>query len=290
MEAFAHVMIAGTTMGAIYALIAIGLNIQWGVSRILNIAYGEFLMFAGFGTFFGYTLFGINPLLSLVIFSPAFLGIGILTHRTMFERLLKTSESVIVFEVSAVLATYAVMSIASNSASILFGAELRSLHFLTQPIELLGSVYPTNRFVAFAVAIGMCILVFFLLNRTRIGKAIRATATDLDAARLMGIHVYNMLAISFGLGAMLAGAAGTLVSIMYPVSPFIGLNYLAIAMIVVVLGGMGNPLGSLVGGFVLGIVGAIVRFFEPGLSLAAFYIIFAAVLLVKPTGILSRKS
>jgi len=287
---FLNILFAGVLMGGIYALISIGLNIQWGVTRVLNMAYGEFIMLAGFGTYFGYTVFGINPLVSLVIFGPAMLGIGTLLYKFLFQRLFKSSESVEMFEISALLAAYGIMYIISNVAKVMWGAELKAYSYLSQPIKVFGTLLATNRLVALAFAIGFSVGIYILLNRTRLGKAIRATTLDFDAARLMGINVHQVLGISFGIGTMLAGTAGTLLSVMFPVSPFMGLKYLIIAFIVIIMGGMGNILGSLAGGLILGIVGSVVQYYDSGLSMVAFYAIFAIILLAKPTGIFGKKS
>ena len=124
--------------------------------------------------------------------------------------------------------------------------------------------------------------------RTRLGKAIRAASQDLTTAQLMGVNTHMVLGICFGLGAMLAGMAGTLISMMYPIEPTMGLPYTIIAIIVIVLGGLGSILGSLIGGIILGLIGSIVGYIQPGLSLVAFYVIFMLILLVRPTGILGK--
>jgi len=285
---FLDVTIAGFTMGGLYALIAVGLNLQWGVTRVLNIAHGEFLMLGAFSAYFLYSLFGISPLLSLVICAPAFLMIGFLLHKTLFRHLLRTAKSTAGYEVASLLAAYGLMFIISNSASLAFGARVRAYSYLAESVSIFGATFAANRLVALGFSIGICIMLYLFLARTRLGKAIRASAQDMDTAQLMGVNIYRVLAISFGIGAMLAAMGGSLVSMMFPVSPFMGLNYLIIAFVVVVLGGMGNMLGSLIGGLILGLVGSIMTSVYPGLSMVAFYVIFIVILLVKPTGILGK--
>jgi len=286
---FIDVVVAGLIMGGIYALIAIGLNIQWGVTRVLNVSHSEFIMLGAFGTYLLYTNFGINPLVGLVIVSPILFVVGMLLHRVLFRRMLKTTESIETFEVNSLLVAYGLMFIISNSATLTWGARPRAYSYLADTLSLAGSLFAANRVVALIFALALCAGVYVLLGRTRLGKGIRATAIDIDTAQLMGVDVYRVLALAFGLGAMLAGIAGALLSMMFPVSTFMGLPYLVIALIVVVLGGMGNILGSLVGGLILGLVGAIVQHFDPGLSMVAFYIIFIGILLVKPTGIFGKR-
>lgn len=284
------ILIAGLIMGGIYALVAIGLNLQWGVTRVLNMSHGEFIMLGAFSAYFLYNFLGISPLLSLILCSPIFLVIGLLFHRVLFLRLLKRSESVAAYEISSLLAGYSFMFILSNAAALSWGSTPRAYSFLTDSVNLFGAVFAENRLVALALATFICVICYLFLARTRLGKAIRATALDINTAQLMGIDVYWVLGICFGLGAMLAGLAGILVSMMYPLTPFMGLPYLVITFIVVVLGGMGNMLGSLVAGFILGFVGSVITSIEPGLGMVGFYVIFVLILLIKPTGIFGKQS
>lgn len=288
LRTFLDVTIAGLTMGGLYALIALGLSLQWGVTRVLNIAHGEFLMLGAFSAYFLYSLLGISPLLSLVICAPIFLWIGFLLHKVLFRRLLRTTGSMAAYGVASLLAAYGLMFILQNAASLSVGPRLRAYSYLAQSITLFGATFAVNRLVALGVSVGICIIIYLFLARTRLGKAIRAAAEDMNTAQLMGINIYWVLGISFGLGTMLAAMGGSLISMMYSVASFMGLPYLIIAFIVVVLGGMGNILGSLIGGIILGLVGSITTSFYPGLGMVAFYIIFVIILLVRPTGIFGK--
>lgn len=283
-----NIIVDALMMGGIYALIAIGLNIQWGVTRVLNMSHGEFIMLGAFSAYFLYTLFGISPLISLVICMPFLLILGVALHRVLFRHLLLLTKSLAEYEINSLLASYGLMFIMSSAAALAWGASIKGYSYLIHPITLGEAVFAANRMVSLGLALVICLLCYLFLQRTRMGKAIRATAQDLDTAQLMGINIYQVLGISFGLGAALAGSAGTLLSMMFPVSPYMGLPYLVIAFIVVVLGGMGSILGSLVGGFILGLVGSIVTYFQPDLTMVAFYAVFALILLVKPTGILGK--
>ena len=286
---FLDVLLAGIIMGGIYAIVAIGLNIQWGVARVLNVSHSEFIMLGAFGALFMYTMFGISPLVSLAIFSPAMFGVGILLHRFLFRRLMKTSESMLQYEVNSLLIAYGLMYVVQNSATLAWGARQQAYSYLSNTIDIAGALFAENRLVALAFSLGISAAIFILLNRTRFGKALRATSIDSDTAQLMGIDVFRVLAFSFGIGTMLAGIAGCLISMMFPVSTFMGTPYLVIALIVVVLGGMGNIMGSLAGGLILGIVGSVVQFINPGLQMVAFYVIFIVMLLVRPYGIFGKK-
>jgi branched-chain amino acid transport system permease protein len=280
--------IGGLLLGAIYALIAMGLSLQYGVARVLNIAHGEFIMIGAFATYTLYTVFGINPLLTLVIVGPIIFIIGFLLHRTIFHRLSVVSPNPGAYEASSLLATFGLLFIVQNLALIGWGATPRAYTYLNFGVNLGGAVFTANRLVilGFAVAIGLGF--YFFLVRTRMGKAIRAAAQDPETAGLMGVNINWVLALCFGLGAVLAALAGTLLSMRIPLTPTIGLNYTVIAIIIIVLGGLGSIPGSFIGGFILGIIGTVVTYYEPSLSLAAYYFIFMILLLVRPKGIFGK--
>jgi branched-chain amino acid transport system permease protein len=285
---FLDVFIAGLILGGIYALISMGLSLQYGVARVLNIAHGEFIMLGAMITWTFYTVLHINPLLSVVISGPCIFGVGFLLHWTLFRFMRIKSFSAAVFESNSILATFGLMFIITNVAKQAWGSQIRSYAYLNFPVEFGGTTFGANRLLTLGIAVAIGIAFYIFLARTRIGKAIRAAAQDAVTARLMGININVVLALCFGLGALLAGIAGILASMIGPVSGGMGLNYAVIAIIVVVLGGLGSIPGSFIGGFVLGIVGSIVTQFEPLLALAAYYGIFMVLLIVKPTGILGK--
>jgi branched-chain amino acid transport system permease protein len=282
------VAIGGLLLGGIYALIAMGLSLQYGVARVLNIAHGEFIMLGAFSTWTLYSIVGINPLLTLVIIGPIIFIIGFLLHQTMFRSLLKSSASPAAFEASSLIATFGILFIIQNIALIAWGADIRGYSYLTNPVNLGGAIFPANRLVTLGFAIGLGLAFYLFLVRSRTGKAIRAAAQDPTTAGLMGVNINWVLALCFGLGALMAGLAGTLLSMRVTIMPTMGMQYTIIAIIVVVLGGMGSIPGSFIGGFIIGIIGTIVNFLEPSLSLAAYYFIFILLLLVRPKGIFGK--
>jgi len=282
------VVIGGLLMGGIYALLAMGLSLQYGVARVANFSHGEFIMLGGLITWTLYTAFDINPLLCLAVCGPVTFILGYIIHRTLFKRLLTTSASPGIFESSSMLASFALLFIIQNIASVAWGPDIRGSSYLRVPVDLAGAVFGANRLVTlgFAIVIGLAFYLF--VTRTRMGKAIRAAAQDPATAGLMGVNIDLVLALCFGLGAAMAGMAGMLISMCYPVHVVMGQEYTIIAMIVVVLGGLGSIPGSFIGGFMLGIIGSVVTSIDPGLSLVAYYLIFILLLLVKPKGIMGK--
>ncbi len=275
-------------MGGIYALIAVGLSLQYGVGRVLNVSHGEFIMLGAFITYSLYVIFGISPLVSLVICGPFLFLIGFIIHRTLFQSLRNKSESMDIFEGNSLLASFGLLFIIQNVALLIWKANVRGYSYLTSSVNILGAVFPANRLLALLFALVISLGFYVFLTRTRMGKAIRAAAEDSATAGLMGVNVHRMLALCFGLGALMAGFAGPLISMTYQIQPTMGLGYTIIAMIVVVLGGLGSITGSLIGGFILGLIGSIVTYFDPSLSLVAYYVIFVLLLLVRPTGIMGK--
>ena len=226
------IAIGGLLMGGIYALIAMGLSLQYGVARVLNIAHGEFIMLGAFATFTLYTVFGINPLLTLVIIGPIIFIIGFLLHWTLFTRLRIKAPNADAYEASSLLATFGLLYIIQNLALLAWGANLRAYNYLNFGVNLGGAIFAANRLVTLGFAIGIGLGFYIFLARSRIGKAIRAAAQDPTTARLMGVNINLVLAICFALGAVMAGLAGTLLSLRIPITPTMGMNYTIIAIII----------------------------------------------------------
>jgi branched-chain amino acid transport system permease protein len=282
------IVISGLLMGGIYAVTAVGLSLQYGVARVLNVGHGEFIMLGAFITWSLYTFVGINPLVSLVISGPVILVVGILLYRTLFTRLRMISPTPGAYEGNSMLACFGLLFIIQNMAILIWGADIKGYSYLAFPLNFWGAKFAANRLITLVFALVICLVFYLFLSRSRMGKAIRAAAQDPEIAGLMGVKINQVLALCFGFGALMAGLGGALISMSYKIEPTMGLEYTMIALIVIVLGGLGSIPGSLVGGLILGLVGSIVTHIEPGLALVAYYVIFMVLLLVRPTGILGR--
>ena len=178
--------------------------------------------------------------------------------------------------------------IIQNVANLLWGTQTKAYTFMAYPVSIFGALFAANRLVTLAFAVAFGIIFYLFLVRTRLGKAIRAAAQDPSTASLMGVNINQVLALCFGFGALMAGLGGLLVSMSYPMQTTMGLEYTIITIIVVAVGGMGSIPGSFIGGFLLGLIGSIVTKIEPGLSLAAYYLLFMLLLWIKPTGIMGK--
>jgi branched-chain amino acid transport system permease protein len=291
-EALPGVLINGCLVGGVLALIALALNIQYGVGRVFNIAHGEFIMLGAFITTTLFTLTGsvkIDPLVSLAISGPFLFIIGFILYRTLFTSLRNRAPSPAAFEGSSLLAAFGLIFVIQNIAILIWSGRTRVYlwpHDFAIPFA--GTVFRASQVVAFALAIAIGVAFYVFVNRSRLGKAIRAAAQDPATAGLMGININMVLALCFGFGALLAGLAGSLISMYSSISEVMGLGYAIGAIIVMVLGGLGSIPGSFIGGFIIGIIGSVVTYYEPALVIPAYYTLFLILLLVRPQGLLGK--
>ncbi len=281
------IIITGLLLGGIFALVSVGMSLQYGVGRVLNIANGEFIMIGAFVTFW---LFGsaihLNPIVSIVITAPLIFVMGWVLHATLFRRLLKTSPTLDIFEGKSMLASFGLLYVVQNIARIIWGSQTYQVLYLNRTVT--AAQIPLNRLVSLGVVIVIGVAFYVFLARTRMGKAIRAASQDPTTAGLMGVNINSVLAICFGLGLGMAGIAGSLLSTLYSIQTSMGLQYTVIAMIVVVLGGLGSVAGAMIGGVLLGIVSQIVTYFQPTWTLIAYYLVFIVLLLARPKGIMGK--
>lgn len=283
------VMIGGVITGGLYALIALGLNLQYGLMRILNVAHGEFLMLGAYLTYALHVSLGVNPLLTIVATGPAALGVGLLLHRTLYAPVLGERDTPQAVESRSLLLSFGILFVAQNAALLVWSADLRGYSYLSTPLRLLGAPFGANRVVAAVVALAVGVSFYAFLRRSLVGKAVRALMQDPDGARLVGVDVRSVHAFCFGVGVAMSAVAGSLISMAFELTPFIGLGYTVTALVVIILGGLGNVLGSLVGGILLGVVEtAAVYLVEYDIRPIVSYGVLSLILLLKPSGLLGR--
>jgi branched-chain amino acid transport system permease protein len=282
-------LLAGTILGGMYALIAMGLTLQYGVARILNLSYGEFLVGAAFGAYWLFTAWQVNPLVGLVLALPTAFAANWLIYRILLLPLVRRANSRDALEADSILATFGLLFVVQGVALVMFGGQYYSYSYLSIPVSILGSTVALNRLVAlvFAAAIGLAL--YLALTRTRAGTALRAVAADPVAAGLVAIDVRAAAAFAFALGGALVAAGGVLVSMFLTFNAAMGVVFTMKALIVVIMGGVGNLLGALVAGLLLGLAETVVaRLVDPGLTLAVNFALFLTVLLVRPSGLFGR--
>ncbi len=283
LEMLAQTLVQGFMVGGIYVLAAMGLTLIMGVMRVINIAHGELMMLAMYITYFLYTLFRVDPLLSVVVTMPLFFVIGGFLQRFCVERLLGS-------EMSTILFAAGLLFFVQNLAAFLWTQDFRVLRGYASPFfDFLGLRFTATRLVILIAAILVAVVMHLFLSRTRLGRAIRATAQNVDSAQLMGVNVSLVRVITFGIGVALAALAGSFLVSTFYLYPSVGTPFGLMAIIVVVLGGMGSLLGALVGGLTLGIVETITAVYvATELKDVAAFIAFIIILIVRPAGLFGR--
>jgi len=282
-------ILTGLVLGGTYALVAMGLTLQYGVARIMNLAYGDVIIAASFGAFVLFTALGINPLLGMLIVIPAGFALSWAIYAVMLQPLARRSRDRGRLEGDSILATFGLLFVIQGVALVIFGSGFMSYNFLAIPIDILGTTIAANRLLAFVLAIVFGLGLWLVLTRTRFGTVIRAVAANPASAPLVGINVDAVARFAFALGGALAAAGGVVVSMYLTFSATMGVIFTMKALIVVIMGGVGNLMGALAAGLILGLVETLVAsFIDPGLTLAATYLMFLAVLVVRPQGLFGK--
>jgi len=280
---------SGLITGGIYALVALGLNLQYGLMRIMNISHGEFLMLGAYLTWLAHTTFGINPVAFLPVVALILFATGLIVYRLCFQRIVRSSPSVDIIEARSLLIGFGLMYLVQNTAYLIWGADMRGYSFLSDPVEIAGARFAGNSLLAFGFAVAASLAMLAVLRWTLIGKAIRAMMQSPTGAQLVGIDTRVLHPVVFGAGLALAGVAGALLSMVYEITPGMGEPYTVTALIVITLGGLGSAGGCLAGGLLLGVVEALgMHFTSPSLKMLLSYGVFIAVLLARPKGLFSR--
>ncbi len=283
---YLQILANGLVLGGLYACIASGFSLVWGVLNVINILHGSFIVLGGYLAFYGYVQLGIHPFVSILIAAPLFFVLGYAMQHMLINRMIAAPVLL------TLTLTFGLDLMLSNAMLAAFTADFRKL-ILEPPLGLLSFgtvVLPVDRLVAMLLALSLTGLLYLVLSRSRIGRAIVAVRMDREAAALMGVNVKSIYAITFGLGAMMAGASGPLLAMIFPISPLTGPAYLGKAFVVCVLGGLGSVPGAMIGGLALGVVESFGSLWigpEHGTTLS--FVLLIAVLLVRPEGLLGRK-
>ncbi|WP_136656769.1 branched-chain amino acid ABC transporter permease [Nitratireductor sp. XY-223] len=284
------ILVSGLLLAGTYALMAMGLNLQYGVARIMNLANGEMLVLGALAAFWLFVTYQVSPMLTLFIVAPVSFAGNWLIYRIFLRPLVRRSKSQGQLEVDSILATFG-MSFALVGIMVSIHGEYFTYKYLSEPITLLGTTVALNRFVAFLVAVLIAGALYLWLNRTRPGVAVRAVAVDTEAAGLVGINVPRISAIAFAIGGAVTSVGGSLISTFITLDASIGVIFTMKALIIVIMGGVGDIRGAIVAAIILGLVEtAVATLIDPGLTLAAAYLIFLAVLLFRPQGIFGRRA
>jgi branched-chain amino acid transport system permease protein len=278
-------LVDGLLLGFIYGIAAMGLSLIWGVMNVINLSHGPIIALGMFGVYLAFTGIGLNPYLTLILVAAGGLLLGALIYWGAVHRVIDAPH------LSSLLATFAVNMIIIGIGTALFTTSPRNVDFTLGRLSLGPVTLPWTRVAAALASALVTALLYVFLQRTRPGKAIRAVSDNRAAAELMGIPTSWILALAFGLGTMLAAISGGLIATFFPFTILAGGSYELKSFVICVLGGLGNPLGALVGGLLLGALeGVIPAFMETSWVPVLEFLLFILILLVRPQGLFGSKS
>jgi branched-chain amino acid transport system permease protein len=280
-----QLVISGLLIGSVYALMSIGLTLIFGVLRVVNFAHGEFLMIAMYGAWAFSRLLGLNPYFAAIAVVPAMFLFGALVYRLVIGSALAKPHLVVVF------ATMGLSIFLQNVALMTMTADLRDVPPIFARSVSIGGIYIKGELLLGLVVTLLCTVILqWVIKRTFLGKAIRATVQDGEAAKLMGIAVPRIFLITFAAGSALVGLAACVMLPLFSVFPTVGLNFVLIAFVIVVLGGMGSIEGALLGGFCVGVVQSVSAYYiAPAFGQLFFFLLFLLVMIFRPNGLFGQK-
>jgi branched-chain amino acid transport system permease protein len=290
MQPLAQNLVYGILVGALYGLAAVGLSMVFGVTKFLNVAHGELLMLGGYASFWLFTLWRVDPFVSLPLAIVFLLVIGAIFYKLLFARMVKLAEGVKIQ--NTLLVGFGLSLILQNLALRFWTADTRSITTLYSGAvwTILGVRFPVVRVASMGIALVVIVALQLFLRRTYTGKALRATVENWEAATLMGIDIQRVYLLSFVMGAALAGVAGCLVSVGYSIDPTMGMSWTLKSLVVMVLGGLGSFTGTFIGGLILGLTESATGYF---LSLTyrevVGLVLFLLVLIFRPQGLFGAK-
>jgi branched-chain amino acid transport system permease protein len=275
----------GLLLGFVYGIAAMGLSLIWGVMDVINLAHGPIIALGMFGVYLTFQNLGMNPYLSLILVAVLGLLLGVLIYGGAVQRVINAPH------LSSLLATFAVNMILVGIGTAIFTTSPRNVDFSLGSLSAGPITLPWTRVAAAVASVAVTGLLYLFLYRTQPGKAIRAVSDNRAAAELMGIPTGWILALAFGLGTMLAAISGGLIATFFPFTILAGGSYELRSFVICVLGGLGNPLGALIGGLLLGALeGVIPAFMETSWVPVVEFVLFVLILLVRPQGLLGSKS
>jgi len=281
---YIQILVNGLVLGALYACIAVGFSLVWGVLNVISLLHGTFIVLGGYLTFFAWHHLGIHPLLALPPVAAVLFALGYAVQWGVINKVV--AQPVL----TTLTLTFGLDMILYNVMTVYFSATPRRVTIDTGTLEYAGVYMPVDRLYAMVLAIILTGLLYFVLRTSKVGRAIVAVRMDREAAALMGVRVNHIYAITFGIGALMAGAAGAVFAGVFPITTNMTGVFLGKAFVVCVIGGLGSVPGALVGGLVLGIIESIAgNVFGPQHAITVGFILMLFLLLVRPTGLMGIK-
>lgn len=281
---FAQTLVNGLILGGVLSLVALGFSIVWGIMQVVNLAHGAFVVVGSYITYTLYTGLGIDPFLSIPISMAILFVLGYATQRWIVNWVIRAPL------LAKFFITFGIGMLIENLILQIWKADVRSVttSYSGGSIAIGGINIPAVKLAVLILSVVMVLLFHYFLTRTRTGNSIRATGMDLDAARLTGVKVAPLYALTFGLSTMLAGAAGSLISMTTSFTPDVGARYTVYAFLVSVLGGLGNVPAVLAGGMIIAMIQVFVGFYAPALKDAVSFVLLVVLLFIRPQGLFGK--
>lgn len=282
---FLQVFVNAILLGGMYATVSVGLNLIFGVLKVINFAHGEFIMLGMYISYWLTALYGLNPYLTLPITAIVLFLVGVCVERVLIKPILNAPP------INQLLTTAALILVIQNTALILWRADYRGVS-VAMPVISLGPIFISGtRLVAFVGGITASLCLYYILMKTDLGIRIRSVAQDHEVSQILGVNVPRIQTLTFGLGALLTGVAGSLMIPIFMVSPTVGGTFGLIAWVIIVLGGLGSFTGALVGSFIVGFVEAYIGVLASlEVARVVAFAAFILILLLKPTGLLGERA
>ena len=285
-------MVNGILVGGLYACVAIGFTLVWGVSNIINVAHGLFVILGAYITYWLYSLLGLDPFLSLPISAAILFVLGYFAQKYLLNCVVGEAQETSMGAFMTLILTFGIARIMENIMVLLWSGDWRSVttSYTGLTLDIFGIAIPFIRVAVFVLALLSAWVVFLILNRTRVGMAIRSATFSLEGAQIVGVDLGRIYSITFAIGAAVAGIAGTLVSLIYSFSPFHSGPYLSWAFIIVVMGGLGSIFGAILGGVLLGVIESLAAvYIGPGYQQAVGFLLLVLLLVVRPQGLFGKQ-
>jgi branched-chain amino acid transport system permease protein len=286
-----QLLVAALVTGAIYALIALGLNLIYGTMRLLNVAHGDLVMLGAYAAFWSFSLLKISPLIALPFIGLLAAGIGAIAYLLLFQRFLRAGARSDRVESNSLLAFFGLSIAIENLTSMAFTGNSRAYQYLDFVVRIGDVSILGNRLAALIVALALCIGLLAFFRFTTIGLAVRAIIQSREAAQIVGVDVHKVYLLTFSIGFGVAGMTGALISLFSQIWPFMGFSYTVTGFVVIILGGLGNIYGSVIGGLLLGVLETFgVTIVGANYRSIMIYGVFIVILIVRPQGLLGAKS
>jgi branched-chain amino acid transport system permease protein len=280
-------LINGVLSGGVFVLIAVGLALIFGVMRVINMCHGDLLMVGSYCTFWVFSWLGLNPILSLLITMPLMFLFGMVLYKFLINPIVVNEK--VNTEDASLLLTFGIGIALVNFALYFFTSDYRSIRFATGSFWVGPFAFSISRVIGFLIAFFLTGFAFVFLNKNKVGKAIRATSENKDLAILCGIDERKIFLLTFGLGTAMASAAGSLVSFTFTIFPEMGLEYTVLSFIIIILGGMGSPIGAAIAAIILSVVESIGAYmFSAQVSSIFPFLALILILLIRPLGIIKE--